>query len=311
MSSIEPALLDLAHAQHGAFGAQQARALGVTDLDIHGLVRQGEVVRVRRGAFVLAESLQGLKPESDYALRTRAVLLSRPGATWASHHAALALADLPLVACDLTRFDVCARVKASHRRGGVVTHPLPPDEKPLVLKGARSITTETALAQVAASSGVKAGVAALDAALHSTWVTAEGVEEAAARLELGPRAQGRVTQALGLADAHAESPGESLTRLVLTGLGFSVRSQVRISDTAGFVGRVDFLVGERVVVEFDGLMKYEGAQGRGALAAEKRREDRLRAAGYEVVRLTWADLDRPNHLARLVREATARAARGR
>jgi very-short-patch-repair endonuclease len=307
MATLDPALRDLALAQAGAFGAQQARGLGVTDLDIHRWVRGGEVVRVRRGGFVLASHLAGLKPEADYALRARAVLLSRQGDAWVAHHAALAVSQLPLVACDLARFDLCAQVKASHRRGGVVTHPLPSGEKPLVVHGVRSITTETALAQVAATSGVKAGVAALDAALHNSLVTRAGVEEAAARLTLGPRAQGRFERALSLADADAESPGESLTRLLLTGLGFRVRSQVNIRDASGFVARVDFLVGDRVVVEFDGLVKYEGAQGREALAREKRREDRLRAAGYEVVRLTWADLARPDHVARLVREATTRA----
>ena len=69
------------------------------------------------------------------------------------------------------------------------------------------------------------------------------------------------------------------------------------SRHAGVVGaRVDLLVGDRVVVEFDGLVKYEGAEGRAALAAEKRREDWLRSLGYEVVRLTWADLDRPRRV---------------
>ena len=109
-------------------------------------------------------------------------------------------------------------------------------------------------------------------------------------------------------DPTAESPGESLTRLLLGGLGLSFRSQVEIRDAAGFVGRVDFLVEGRVVVEFDGLSKYAAADGREALAREKAREDRLRALGYEVVRLTWADLDRPEKVARLLREARARAA---
>ena len=62
---------------------------------------------------------------------------------------------------------------------------------------------------------------------------------------------------------------------------------MRIHDGSGLIGRVDFVVGERVVVEFDGLVKYEGPQGRSALAREKAREDRLRAAGYLVLRLVW------------------------
>ena len=309
MTTLDPALRDIALGQGGAFSAQQARGCGVTDLDVHHLVREGELIRVRRGAFLLAASVEGLTRVDDYALRTRAVLLSRPGLAWASHHSALAVSQLPLVECDLTRFDVCAVVKAGHRRGCVVTHPLPRHEQPLLVHGVRSVSTETALAQVAARSGTKAAVPALDAALHSRLVTPDAVRLAASRLELGPAAQRRLDQTLGLADPRAESPGESLTRHILAGLCFPVRSQVGISDDAGPVGRVDFLVGDRVVVEFDGLVKYEGVQGREALAAEKRREDRLRAAGYEVVRLTWADLNRPDQVARLVREATQRARR--
>jgi len=44
------------------------------------------------------------------------------------------------------------------------------------------------------------------------------------------------------------------------------------------------------------------------LAAEKSREDRLRALGYEFVRLTWADLSRPATVERLMRLAVAQAA---
>jgi len=51
------------------------------------------------------------------------------------------------------------------------------------------------------------------------------------------------------------------------------------------------------VVEFDGAVKYAGADGRAALVAEKLREDRLRALGYEVVRIVWSDLARPDIIA--------------
>jgi acyl dehydratase len=46
------------------------------------------------------------------------------------------------------------------------------------------------------------------------------------------------------------------------------------------VGRVDLLVGARVVVEFDRAVKYGGAEWRAALIAEKRREDALRVLGF-------------------------------
>ena len=46
--------------------------------------------------------------------------------------------------------------------------------------------------------------------------------------------------------------------------------------------------------------KYASAED---LAAEKRRELRLRAAGYTVVRLLWSDLDRPTRVRGLVEAA--------
>ena len=73
------------------------------------------------------------------------------------------------------------------------------------------------------------------------------------------------------------------------------------------MGRVDFLFrAQRTIVEFDGLVKYGGADGRPALIDEKRREDALRSLGYQVVRLTWRDLHDPALVGRLVSAAFAR-----
>ena len=284
-----------------------ARRLGASDLDLHYLTRSGELVRVRRGAYVLASRWKAASPVERYVLRTRSVLLTRDRKAWASHHAALAISGLPIIDVDTSRIDVCATVKRCFRRTGVVTHPLPDGEPCLIVNGAPSVGIDLAVVQTAACSGVKAGVVAVDAALHRGLVTAGTLASAADRAALTAEARHRVDHVLDLADRACESPGESLTRLLLHGLGAKVRSQVEIRDGTGLVGRVDFLVDERVVVEFDGLVKYEGAQGREELAREKRREDRLRALGYEVIRLTWADLDNPADLARRLREAFARA----
>ncbi|MDQ5839792.1 MAG: hypothetical protein M3537_01290, partial [Chloroflexota bacterium] len=56
---------------------------------------------------------------------------------------------------------------------------------------------------------------------------------------------------------------------------------------------VDVMVRGVLVVEFDGAVKYEGAQGREALVAEKKREDLLRQLGHGIVRLVWSDLAVP------------------
>ena len=72
------------------------------------------------------------------------------------------------------------------------------------------------------------------------------------------------------------------------------------------MGRVEFLwCAQRTVGEADGRLKYAT---RDDLWAEKRREDALRDAGFEVVRFGWADvLHRPEVLRDRVRRAFARA----
>lgn len=73
------------------------------------------------------------------------------------------------------------------------------------------------------------------------------------------------------------------------------------------MARVDFLFrAQRTIVEFDGLVKYGGADGRQALIDEKRREDALRSLGYQLVRLTWRDLHDPAVVEGLIRQAFAR-----
>ena len=120
-----------------------------------------------------------------------------------------------------------------------------------------------------------------------------------------PRCQ-RARAMLSFADPKAESPGESRLRFLLASFGIDVVSQVVVRDGDTVVARADLGVrGTRVLIEFDGAVKYRegGAQ---ALMAEKRREDRLRALGYIVLRFTWADLESPRTVLAAVRTAIAR-----
>jgi len=81
-------------------------------------------------------------------------------------------------------------------------------------------------------------------------------------------------------------------------LGYRFTPQVWVTAD-GRRWRADFaLDDDPVLVEFDGLTKYSGGltdptpeQLRTTLAQEKRREDRLRGTGREVVRFMWAEAD--------------------
>jgi very-short-patch-repair endonuclease len=81
---------------------------------------------------------------------------------------------------------------------------------------------------------------------------------------------------------------------------------VPLYDEAGLIGRVDFLWRKhRIVGEADGRAKYDRPQ---VLWNEKRREDRLRAAGFEVVRWSWDDIThRPELVSERLLTAFARA----
>ncbi|HYN28521.1 MAG TPA: type IV toxin-antitoxin system AbiEi family antitoxin domain-containing protein [Dermatophilaceae bacterium] len=304
---MDPALLDLARSLGGVFSASDAARVGTPPRRLRTLTDRGELVRVRARAYVLAEWWRAAAPHERYRLEVLAVCRRRSGSA-ASHHAGLAVHRLPLVDVDLRHIDLAADVVHASGVIGVRVHPRPPGDRQVDVGGTRACSAATCIVQVAATTGLRAGVVAADTALHRGWADPPALHRAAATV--APRyGASAVAGLLDLADGRSESPGESLTRLVLRGAGLDAAPQVRIRERGGrVVARVDLLVHGVVVVEFDGAVKYDGAGGREALVREKRREDHLRRLGFEVVRLTWADLQDPARVVGWVREALARAA---
>jgi very-short-patch-repair endonuclease len=80
-----------------------------------------------------------------------------------------------------------------------------------------------------------------------------------------------------------------------------------------WVGRTDFAWPElRTVGEFDGRVKYgrllrPGQEPGDVVFDEKRREDAIRDAGFQVVRWVWADLDDFDEVVARLYAAFARA----
>ena len=245
-----------------------------------------------------------------HAISARAIAGSLGDGYAASHLSAVVLHGLPVLRSDVGRIHLCTvgsgKPRSDHQ---VQVHsPLPPS---LVvdLYSIQVVTAAVAVVQTAAVSGVRAGVVAADAALRR-GLTREDLATALAAARLG-RGRRAATRVVDLADGRSESPGESWARLVMAEIGLPTPElQALIEDETGaVVARVDFLFRrERVVVEFDGAVKYGGAQGRAALVAEKRREDAIRRLGYVVVRLTWADLRSPERVRALIRAAMRLAA---
>lgn len=297
-----------AERQAGVFTWGDARACLQGEHDLRIALRRGEAIRVRRDAYVLAQAWQGTGPEEQLALATRAVLRTRPG-DLASHQSALALHGISLWGLPVQTVQVTSAVTRSRRDPTLRIHRLREGIEHTEVEGVPCVAVAVALVQVALSESTTAAVVSLDHALKTRRCRIEQVEAAGDRLARGPLQRARLRAVIDASDAKCESVGESRTRMLLRELDLDLRSQVRISDRDGnFVGRVDFLVGDLLVIEFDGLVKYEGAEGKQALAREKAREERLTGLGCIVIRLVWADLEHPERVEARVQEALMRLA---
>ena len=295
-------------ANGGVIGAGEIEALGCSPEDREAWVRRGLLVRVRRGAFVDGDRWSQAGVDERYRLTVMAVARARGGSEVVSRHSALALWRLPLWDVDRGLVVLSSDVEEVATRSGLRVTPLRGLVAREPVEGLQVQAVADALVTTASFS-VEAAVVAADAALRDGLCSPEELEDAGDRLLPGLRGRARARRVLAAVDGSSESPGESRTRLVLSALGLPVEPQHEVRDGWGrLVARVDFLVAGRVVVEFDGAVKYAGAGGQAALVAEKVREDRLRELGYVVIRLTWADLDRPQEVRRRVELALRRTA---
>jgi very-short-patch-repair endonuclease len=129
-------------------------------------------------------------------------------------------------------------------------------------------------------------VAIIDSILQTKRVSEEDVRAALA----GHPA--KVRGLLDRVDGRAESGSESLARYRLVRLRLNVRPQVRITG----VGRVDLMVGERLVIEVDSRAHHTGEV---AYESDRRRDRLLVERDYVVIRVSyhqvlneWADIER-------------------
>lgn len=116
---------------------------------------------------------------------------------------------------------------------------------------------------------------------------------------------------LEMADARSESPGETLSRLIILGSDLPrPEPQLEVQTRHGS-HRLDFGWRQhKVALEFDGDSKYfDYAPTGDVLLAERKREKDLQEAGWIFVRLEWKDLFHPELVIRRIRTAIDQAAR--
>ncbi|WP_188450379.1 type IV toxin-antitoxin system AbiEi family antitoxin domain-containing protein [Knoellia flava] len=302
---LDPALIALAAGQHGLFTTRQAHRAGMSPAALVHAVRGKEILHPARGLYAVSSLVHPTSPVTWHQARAFGATLLWDDAVLSSSSAVLAR-GVRVWGVDLTTVHVLRPIDRSVRVGCFRVRQWTGQPVTATSLGP-AVSLATALIAHAMEHGMAQGVVSADHALHERLVTAAELEEAVDVVR-GWRHGSRAVSALAFADGRRESVGESRCAIALMMAGFAVEPQVEIRDRTGhLVGRVDFHIpGTNVIVEFDGRLKYDAGDP-AVLWAEKRREDELRRLGYVVVRITWADLERPGAVSAKVRSALAAA----
>lgn len=301
MTTTKPLdLLTLIAQGGGVCTVAEAGRAGVPRMDLTRAERDATIVRLARGVYARCDPE---RPRHEtFRLTVIGVLRRRrhPHKDAASHACALALHGVATYATPLYRYDVTSHTPTARRHGQLWVHPWVLGFAREEVDGIGVVPVALACVQVAGRDGFEAGVVAMDSALHQQKVTKAELRRA---VDLCAFDEGANTAraAVQFADGRAESAGESRARMIFDRNGFRVALQQWFEDLDGVVGRVDMLIDGKVVIEFDGAVKYTGEDWLTVRMAEKRREDRLRALGLRIVRITWSELDRPEVLVARVR----------
>jgi hypothetical protein len=290
-------------------------AAGYTDEELRRARRSGEVVAIRRGAYVPSTDERLDDPAARHALAVRAAVAQLPAGAVVSHVSAAVLLglrvwDVPLTAVHVTR-DRTSGGRCG-RRLHLHTTPLA-DGDVVEIDGVPVTAPARTVVDTARAVPFAAGVVVADAALEAGLDPAE-LQEAVERAGRRP-GNARARRVVAFADRGGRSVGESRSRVLLARRGIPPPVlQWPVRDPQGrHIGTADFAWPELGTVgEFDGLVKYgrllrPGQSPGDAVVAEKRREDRLRDEGLQVARWTWDELDDPDVVVNRLLRAFARA----
>ena len=289
---------------------------GMTDNQITSLVRAKVLKRIRYGAFVEHAVWDDLAPEDRHRVLARAVLARAHTSTALTHVSSIIERGIPLwgFTLDVVHTTRTGPERAGRRQGDWVPHRgvLGEDDQEEV-NGVVISTAARSAFELTTISDVERSLVAVNRLLHAGAMTMADFME---QVECHQRWPGSLTSdlVLRLADPRLESVGEDrFSYLAYKQCLPKPEPQVKVFDEDGtLVARVDFAWPDLgVFVEFDGRVKYERYRREGEtldefLMREKVREELVcLLTGWTCIRITWADLARPERLATRIRRVIA------
>lgn len=192
--------------------------------------------------------------------------------------------------------------RAPHANG-VIGHMLQIENHELTVHGDLRVTTPIRTwLDLAPMLSLHDLIAAGDHLIHWRLPQASPRDLAEAVLSrLDRRGRRKLSSALGLLNDRAESPQESILRVIVTLAGLpEPRINHEVTDRFGeFVARTDFIIDELKIV-----LEYQGDYHRttkGQWRADMTRRSKLEALGWKVMELNADDLKDPDELVSRIR----------
>lgn len=274
-------------------------ARGFDDNTIARMVRRGELVRIRQGAYTDPDWWESAPDPVRHLLRARAVMARAESDAVLSHTTAVLAHggptwSMPLADVHVTRRDQ----RAGRREAGVVQHRgLLPDDDITSCLGMPTTSAVRTVVDAITRTTAEIGLVVANDFLHRELCTREDLLGHAETIVRWPGSLERHT-VLRLATPLCESVGESRLLHLIHRYGLPMPElQLTIYEEDGrLVARLDFAWPEYgLFVEFDGLEKYlrPWRPGEDAAAVVVREDAVRRITGWRCIRLTWADLERP------------------
>ena len=265
MASVSRSIRDLG----GIAGTFELRRAGHTPTGIFAAVKAGDAIRVRKGWYANV----GTDPDVIRAWRVGGQLACVSAA--AHHH--LWVPELPEI-LHVAVPPLAARLRTPsdfHRRLADVPDPMTRVHWTGTRSGDRTaVSVSTALDQIFHCQPIDVGFVIFESALHLGRLDVFEFHELLDRV---PKSARRLMR---LADGNSESGSESLLKLMLTRRAIPFRQQVQIGD----IGRVDFLIGDRLVIEVDSKLHHSDPYN------DRRRDAELSIDGRRVLRFMYSQV---------------------
>ena len=284
---LEPALVELAQQQHGVFGLDQVRRLGLGAAALQARVRSGRYHRIHHAVYALVPT-ELLKREGLY---TAAVLACGPGAVL-SHRSAAVLHEIR--DWGATRIEVTVPRRSRRRHTGVSVHcsiNLAPADI-AVINNVPCTSLARTLLDLAGVVTRRQLEWSFDQADTLEVLDINAIDDQLARnpTRRAAKAVRRVLDEHYIGSTRTRSENEELLLSITRGLGLpdpECNALIVLPD-AGPPIHPDFVWREqRVIVEADSN-KWHGSRQR--IESDRRRDQRLTATGWTVIRTTWSQM---------------------